>query len=133
MFTVFSKRAFAFGEGITRSNPEAKHVEVRANAFTSVPDWVENDRMFNMALKDRLLYIVNQGNANQIENDAADKGANSGASYTSEEDAYKAELKAMNRSELEQRAGELGVEVEDNEPLGKLRNKIFAAYVNQAE
>lgn len=133
MFTVFSKRAFAFGEGITRNNPEAKHVEVRANAFTSVPDWVKNDRMFNMALKDRLLYIVNQGNANQIENDAADDGANSGASYTSEEDAYKAELKAMNRAELEQRAGELGVEVEDNEPLGKLRNKIFAAYVNQAE
>lgn len=133
MFTVFSKRAFAFGEGITRSNPEAKHVEVRANAFTSVPDWVKNDRLFNMAVKDNLLYIVNQGNANQIENAAADAGVNSGASYTSDEDAYKAELKALNRSELEQRADELGLEVEDNESLAKIRNKIFAAYVNQAE
>lgn len=133
MFTVFSKRAFAFGEGITRSNPDAKHVEVKANSFTSVPDWVKNDRLFKLAENDNLLYIVNQGNANQIENAAADAGVNSGASYTSEDDAYKAELKGMNRTELEQRAGELGVEVEDGESLGKLRNKLFAAYINQGE
>lgn len=131
MFTMFSKRAFAFGEGITRSNPEAKHVEVKANAFTSVPDWVKNDRLFQMAERDSLVYIVNSSNANKIENDAADAGANSGAAYVSEDDAYKAELKTKTRAELETIAGELGVEVNESESVTKLRNRIFAAYINK--
>lgn len=126
---IFSKKAFAIGEGITQANPNGTCIVTQPGGFQTIPDEMINDPMLKAAVAEGSILIVdNERDAVKAENNFVDNSNVNEITPQSEEQAFYEELKVKTREDAVKMAEEMGIKLEGNEKTGKIKSLIMNAY-----
>ena len=126
---IYSKAAFAIGEGATRDGNIDQFVTV-PRSFQDMPEKYVTDATYLAAVKAGM--IIPYSNAapvipvtlveeDKFEDEEADK-------IKAQIDAFKAELKTKNHDEVKKLAEEYGAEFVDSDKLGENKKRVFEAF-----
>lgn len=126
---IYSKAAFAIGEGATRNGGIDQFVTV-PRSFQDMPEKYVTDATYLAAVKAGM--IIPYSNAapvipvtpveeDKFEDEEEDK-------IKAQIDAFKAELKTKNHDEVKQLAEEYGAEFVDSDKLGENKKRVFEAF-----
>lgn len=132
---IYSKAAFAIGEGATRDGNIDQFVTV-PRSFQDMPEKYVTDATYLAAVKAGM--IIPYSNAapvipvipvipvtpveeDKFEDEEADK-------IKAQIDAFKAELKTKNYDEVKKLAEEYGAEFIDSDKLGENKKRVFEAF-----
>ena len=126
---IYSKAAFAIGEGATRDGNIDQFVTV-PRSFQDMPEKYVTDATYLAAVKAGM--IIPYSNAapvipvtpveeDKFEDEEADK-------IKAQIDAFKAELKTKNHDEVKKLAEEYGAEFVDSDKLGENKRRVFEAF-----
>lgn len=125
---IFSKKAFAIGEGVTQSNPDGTCFVTQAGAFHTIPDDFANDPMLKAAVAEGSIIIMDGKSDSKVENDFVDNSNVKEVTPKTEEEAFYEELKVKSRDEAIKMAEEMGIKLEGNEKTGKIKSLVMNAY-----
>ena len=118
---IFSKKAFAIGEGITQANPNGTCIVTQPGGFQTIPDEMISDPMLKAAVAEGSIVIVdNERDAVKAENNFVDNSNVNEVTPQSEEQAFYEELKVKTRDDA--------VKLEGTEKTGKIKSLIMNAY-----
>ena len=126
---IYSKAAFAIGEGATRNGGVDQFVTV-PRSFQDMPEKYVTDATYLAAVKAGM--IIPYSNAvpvipatsveeDKFEDEEEDK-------IKAQIDAFKAELKTKNHDEVKQLAEKYGAEFVDSDKLGENKKRVFEAF-----
>lgn len=126
---IYSKAAFAIGEGATRDGNIDQFVTV-PRSFQDMPEKYVTDATYLAAVKAGM--IIPYSNAapvipvtpvegDKFEDEEADK-------VKSQIDAFKAELKTKNHDEVKELAEKYGAEFVNSDKLGENKKRVFEAF-----
>lgn len=126
---IYSKAAFAIGEGATRDGNIDQFVTV-PRSFQDMPEKYVTDATYLAAVKAGM--IIPYSNAapvntvapveeDKFEDEEADK-------IKAQIDVFKAELKTKNHDEVKQLAEKYGAEFVDSDKLGENKKRVFEAF-----
>lgn len=126
---IYSKAAFAIGEGATRDGNIDQFVTV-PRSFQDMPEKYVTDATYLAAVKAGM--IIPYSNAapvipvtpveeDKFEDDEADKSK-------AQIDAFKAELKTKNHDEVKELAEKYGAEFVNSDKLGENKKRVFEAF-----
>ena len=126
---IYSKAAFAIGEGATRDGNIDQFVTV-PRSFQDMPEKYVTDATYLAAVKAGM--IIPYSNAapvipatpveeDKFEDEEADK-------IKAQIDAFKAELKTKNYNEVKELAEKYGAEFVNSDKLGENKKRVFEAF-----
>lgn len=126
---IYSKAAFAIGEGATRDGNIDQFVTV-PRSFQDMPEKYVTDATYLAAVKAGM--IIPYSNAapvipvtpveeDKFEDEEADK-------IKAQIDDFKAELKTKNHDEVKELAEKYGAEFVDGDKLGENKKRVFEAF-----
>lgn len=126
---IYSKAAFAIGEGATRDGNIDQFVTV-PRSFQDMPEKYVTDATYLAAVKAGM--IIPYSNAapvipvtpveeDKFEDEEADK-------IKAQIDAFKAELKTKNHDEVKELAEKYGAEFVNSDKLGENKKRVFEAF-----
>ena len=121
---IFSKKAFAIGEGVTQANPMGTCIVTQPGGFQTIPDSMAKDPMLQAAIA----VIVDNENKSKIENDFVDNSNVKEVTPKSEEEAFYEELKLKSRDEAIKMAEDMDIKLEGTEKTGKIKSLIMNAF-----
>ncbi len=126
---IFSKKAFAIGEGAKRNSDIIDLFVTVPLSFQEMPDKYADDPTFKLAVAAGEITIVN-GNEEKVK--AIENGEFADVPeevpVMSETEAFYEELKGMNREETLTLAEKYNVTFNNNDKLGQIKKRVFEAY-----
>lgn len=125
---IFSKKAFAIGEGVTRANPMGTCIVTQPGGFQTISDSMANDPMLQAAIAEGSILIVDNENKSKIENDFVDNSNVKEVTPKSEEEAFYEKLKLKSRDEAIKMAEDMDIKLEGTEKTGKIKSLIMNAF-----
>ena len=143
---IFSKKTFAIGPGVKRGSMTADYFHTIPLSFQDMPEKYANDRTFKLAVKAGDITIVENGEnavkqqivapATPVTPDpATPKAAYPDADKTKVADpdvdsieAYKEQLKKMNKEEVKAEAEKYGAEFVEDDKLSQNKKRVLEAY-----
>lgn len=126
---IFSKKAFAIGEGAKRNSDIIDLFVTVPLSFQEMPDKYKDDPTFNLAVASGDITIVN-GNEEKVKaiENGEFKDEPEEAPVMSEVEAFYEDLKAMNREDTMKLVEKYNVMVNNGDKLGQIKKRIFEAY-----
>lgn len=126
---IFSKKAFAIGEGAKRNSDIIDLFVTVPLSFQEMPDKYKDDPTFKLAVSSGDITIVN-GNEEKVKaiENGEFKDEPEEAPVMSEVEAFYEELKGMNREDTMKFVEKYNVVVNDGDKLGQIKKRIFEAY-----
>lgn len=126
---IFSKKAFAIGEGAKRNSDIIDLFVTVPLSFQEMPDKYKDDPTFKLAVSSGDITIVNgdEEKVKAIENGEF-KDEPEETPVMSEVEAFYEELKAMNREDTMKLVEKYNVVVNNGDKLGQIKKRIFEAY-----
>lgn len=126
---IFSKKAFAIGEGAKRNSDIIDLFVTVPLSFQEMPDKYKDDPTFKLAVSSGDITIVN-GNEEKVKaiENGEFKDEPEEAPVMSEVEAFYEELKGMNRDDTMKLVEKYNVVVNDGDKLGQIKKRIFEAY-----
>lgn len=125
---IFSKKAFAIGEGVTQANPIGTCIVTQPGGFQTIPDSMAKDPMLQAAIAEGSIVIVDNENKSKIENDFVDNSNVKEVTPKSEEEAFYEELKLKSRDEAIKMAEDMDIKLDGTEKTGKIKSLIMNAF-----
>lgn len=126
---IFSKKAFAIGEGITQANPTGTCIVTQPGGFQTIPDAMANDPMLKAAIAEGSIVIVDSKETEvKVSNDFVDNSNVKEINPKSEEEAFYEELKLKSRDDAIKMAEDMGIKLEGTEKTGKIKSLIMNAF-----
>lgn len=129
---IFSKKSFALGEGVTKSNPDGVSIVTVPGTFQTVPDYLVNDPMFKAAKAEGSILVVNDKNDEAKAEATASEGAVKDLNVKSDAEKFYEELKGKDREQTLEIAEQYGVKVAADTKLSKIKQMIMTAYKSAA-
>lgn len=126
---IYSKAAFAIGEGATRNGNIDQFVTV-PRSFQDMPEKYVTDATYLAAVKAGMIIPYSNSapvtpvisvEEDKFEDEEADK-------IKAQIDVFKAELKTKNHDEVKQLAEKYGAEFVDSDKLGENKKRVFEAF-----
>lgn len=126
---IFSKKAFAIGEGAKRNSDIIDLFVTVPLSFQEMPDKYKDDPTFKLAVSSGDITIVN-GNEEKVKaiESGEFKDEPEEAPVMSEVEAFYEELKAMNREDTMKLVEKYNVVTNNGDKLGQIKKRIFEAY-----
>ena len=126
---IFSKKAFAIGEGAKRNSDIIDLFVTVPLSFQEMPDKYKDDPTFKLAVSSGDITIVN-GNEEKVKaiENGEFKDEPEEAPVMSEVEAFYEELKAMNREDTMKLVEKYNVVANNGDKLGQIKKRIFEAY-----
>lgn len=126
MVRIYSKKAFAIGEGLKRGTDIIESFVTVPGAFMDMPEKYLNDATFLLAQKaGDITVVTNSSVEKQMEFDDNPTPENY---VQSELEAFYEELKVMSRDDTFTLGEKYGVKPKNNEKLGQYKKRILEAY-----
>ena len=126
---IFSKKAFAIGEGAKRNSDIIDLFTTVPLSFQEMPDKYADDPTFKLAVASGDITVVN-GNEEKVKaiENGEFKDEPEEAPVMSEIEAFYEELKGMNREDTMKLAEKYDVVINNGDKLGQIKKRIFEAY-----
>ncbi len=126
---IFSKKAFAIGEGAKRNSDIIDLFTTVPLSFQEMPDKYADDPTFKLAIAAGDITVVN-GNEEKVKaiENGEFKDEPEEAPVMSEIEAFYEELKGMNRGDTMKLAEKYDVAINNGDKLGQIKKRIFEAY-----
>lgn len=126
---IFSKKAFAIGEGFRRETDSIDSFITVPNAFQDMPDKYVNDATFKAAVKCGDITIIDSKAAEMAaQDDMTVNSVDNTPTTPTALEAFYEELKGYGKDDTIRMAEKYNVKPVKDEKLGQLKKRILEAY-----
>lgn len=130
---IYSKKAFAIGEGVTKADPTGKCIITVPGTFQTIPDELHSDPMLVAAMNEGSIVLVDSQEKQKVVESTETAGSVvTGGDGGNDEQAFYEELKTKTKDEAIAMAEDFGLKLTGDESAKKIKQMVMTAYREEA-